>query len=224
MAEDSQGVSASASEKTTAQRSPSRRTGRGNVTCGRLRTVAAPLFLARGYDRVSLDEIVRAAGGSKTNVYAFFGGKEGLFRAVIEGECREILAPLQQLDLDGLALEAGLSRLGKTLLDLVLSPRSVALFRLVIGETGRFPQLGAVWFAGGPATSQRAIADFLATLMPEREAAVLARLFHDMAVQEVLHRALFDTVATTQAREAAVKAATLAISALVETGRNRELV
>jgi len=223
MAEGDQGACGS-SEKTTARRCPDRRTGRGDVTCGRLRAVAAPLFLARGYDGVSLDEIVRAAGGSKTNIYAFFGGKEGLFRAVIEGECREILGPLQSLELDGLTLEAGLTRLGATLLDLVLSPRSVALFRLAVGQTGRFPQLGAVWFESGPATSQRAIADFLGRSLPDAQAAVLARLFHDMAVQQVLHRALFEPVASRATRKAAVKAATQAIAALIETGRNRELL
>ena len=37
-----------------------------------------------GYDGVSVDDIVREVGGSKTNVYSFYGGKDGLFLAVMD--------------------------------------------------------------------------------------------------------------------------------------------
>lgn len=43
---------------------------------------ATELFLEKGYDAVSLDDIVNHAGGSKTSIYKYFGNKDGLFTAI----------------------------------------------------------------------------------------------------------------------------------------------
>nr|WP_281418534.1 TetR/AcrR family transcriptional regulator [Ancylobacter oerskovii] len=185
------------------------------------------MFVARGYDGVSLDEIVQAAGGSKTNIYAFYGGKEGLFVAAIEAALGEVLRPLTEADTRGLALEEGLTRLGQALIDALLSPKALALHRTLIGETGRFPRLGAAWYAAGPATSQAAFAGFLARALAAgedagrapgdpSEIAVLARLFHDMVAGDLQQRALFETEpAGVAERAAAVAAAVRAVEALV---------
>lgn len=45
---------------------------------------AYDLFLQHGYDKVSLDEIIQIAGGSKTSIYQYFDDKKGLFRAVCD--------------------------------------------------------------------------------------------------------------------------------------------
>ena len=45
---------------------------------------ATDLFLEKGYDAVSLDDIVNHAGGSKASIYKYFGNKEGLFAAICD--------------------------------------------------------------------------------------------------------------------------------------------
>lgn len=45
---------------------------------------AYDLFLQHGYDKVSLDEIIQIAGGSKTSIYQYFHDKKGLFHAVCD--------------------------------------------------------------------------------------------------------------------------------------------
>ena len=55
---------------------------------------AAPLFLKKGYDNVSIDEIISVVGGSKATIYAWFGGKEGLFDAVVRRECRDVVTAI----------------------------------------------------------------------------------------------------------------------------------
>ncbi len=45
---------------------------------------AARLFAERGYDAVSVREIVESAGVTKPALYYHFGSKEGLARAVVE--------------------------------------------------------------------------------------------------------------------------------------------
>jgi len=34
---------------------------------------------------------IRVVGGSKATIYAWFGGKEGLFEAVVRQECRDVV-------------------------------------------------------------------------------------------------------------------------------------
>ena len=62
----------------------------------RLTSAASELFSAQGYDRTSVDEIVRAAGLTKGSFYHYFASKEeclrGLHRSFIESE----LARLEQ--------------------------------------------------------------------------------------------------------------------------------
>lgn len=195
-------------EKSTALRPEARRTSRGSAKCAELRAVAASLFLAHGYDGVSLDDIVRAAGGSKTNVYAFYGGKEGLFLAAVEARCRHLQERLCARDLTGLGLEEGLTALGRDLLDLLLEPDHLALYRLVIGGAARFPGLGAVWYEHGPLASRSVIAAFLAGHLPAGEGPEeMARAFHDVAVMDLLHRALIGSAPDAAERERAVEMA-----------------
>src|SRR5262245_865131 len=56
----------------------------------RIVRLAAPLFLKKGYDNVSIDEIIGVVGGSKATIYAWFGGKEGLFEAVVRQKCQDV--------------------------------------------------------------------------------------------------------------------------------------
>ncbi len=171
-----------------------RRTKRGDERCERVTAVAAQLFLERGYDGVSLDDIIAQAGGSKTNIYSRFGGKEGLFLTVVEQLCDEITSHICAVDVGGLSFEEGLRRLGRSLLENLLQERALALYRLVIGESRRFPALGCAWTTHGPEAFQHILATFIArhktapSHMPADEAAVL---FHNMVVTHHLDRAVF---------------------------------
>ena len=57
----------------------------------RIVRLAWPLFLKKGYDNVSIDEIISLVGGSKATIYAWFGGKEGLFEAVVRQKCEDVV-------------------------------------------------------------------------------------------------------------------------------------
>lgn len=46
--------------------------------------VAAQLFLRQGYSYVSMDEVVRVSGVSKSNIYYHFKNKEELLQAVVQ--------------------------------------------------------------------------------------------------------------------------------------------
>src|ERR1700723_4519315 len=107
---------------------------RAEARNGKLRSVAADLFLKRGYDGVTIDKVVELAGGSKSTVYSEFGGKCGLFISSIESLCREANEPLAKIDYTGLSLEESLKKLSFHILKLITAKRSVELHRLAIGE------------------------------------------------------------------------------------------
>ncbi|PSO46905.1 MAG: hypothetical protein BRC33_14005 [Cyanobacteria bacterium SW_9_44_58] len=112
--------------------------------------VATDLFIERGYDGVSVDAIVKKAGGSKSNIYNYFGGKEGLFRAIVEDLSQQILSPLADAEIDSLPPQQALNVIGKQVLSVVLSDRAISLLRIVIGESQKFPELGNMFFTSGP--------------------------------------------------------------------------
>ena len=172
-----------------------RRTRRGDERCEQIRAAATELFLKHGYDGVSVDEIVRTVGGSKTNVYNYFRNKEGLFAAVVKGLTEEFLASFVAIDLSGLGLEAGLRRLAIALLDVLLQERHLASQRLLIAEAARFPALGRAWFESGPERSRSIIAQFIeqqqrAGRLRRTDPHQSATLFHDMVAFDLLYRAM----------------------------------
>jgi AcrR family transcriptional regulator len=175
---------------------PPRRTRRGDERDAQIRAHATKLFLERGYDGVSIDDILREVGGSKTNFYSFYGGKDGLFGAVMDATIKELVHPLFHLQLTGLALEAGLLAFAERLIGILLQPRHLAFQRLVIAEALRHPQMGSSWYANGPAATYAMLARFLREqqalghVRPQIDPAATAVLFHDMVLFDMLNRAM----------------------------------
>jgi len=172
-----------------------RRTRRGDEKSEQIRSMATELFLRRGYDGVSVDEIVRAVGGSKTNIYNHFRNKEGLFIVVVKGLCEDLLASFVTIDVSTLGVEEGLRSLALALLDILLQDGHLAFQRLIIAETARFPALGRAWFESGPELSRSIIARFVekhqrAGHLRRSDPHQSATLFHDMITFDLLHRAM----------------------------------
>jgi len=108
------------------------------------------VFLEYGYVSASVDEIVRRAGGSKRTVYKYFGNKEELFAAIIASLAAQMLSPLgAAIDGDS-SLQTTLEKLGKAYLDVLLREDSLAIFRTVVSEGLRFPELAETFFLNGP--------------------------------------------------------------------------
>jgi AcrR family transcriptional regulator len=161
----------------------------------KLQTVAAELFLKRGYDGVTLDQVVELAGGSKSTVYSEFGGKCGLFISSIEALCRESNEPLAKIDYTGLNLEQSLKKIAFHILKFISAKRSVDLHRLAIAEAANCPEVGEAWYAHGPARTASFIRDVFETHRRQlRHTSVpverLAVFLHDALTGDVLYRLL----------------------------------
>jgi TetR/AcrR family transcriptional regulator, mexJK operon transcriptional repressor len=103
---------------------------------------AIQVFSRKGYQKATNKDIADAAGGiSPGLIYHYFKDKEDLFFSIIRERASVIqLAdhPEQFMDLP---LRDALTMLGHTYLQMLSSPHNVALFRLVLGEALRFPQI-----------------------------------------------------------------------------------
>jgi TetR/AcrR family transcriptional repressor of mexJK operon len=111
---------------------------------------AETLFLAHGYGTVSMDAIARAAAVSKATLYAHFASKDALFAGIMaeKGSDNPIDDSLFAPGPDDIA--AALTRIGQSVLHFMLRERTLRLYRVVIAESARFPELGAVFYRNGP--------------------------------------------------------------------------
>jgi TetR/AcrR family transcriptional regulator, mexJK operon transcriptional repressor len=122
---------------------------------------ATTVFLSNGYLGTSMDEIAALAHVSKQTVYKHFGDKERLFSAIVVATVDEVADPntdevLKLGDTDDVARD--LRRFARRQLRAVMDPRLLQLRRLVIGESGRFPQLGRLFNERGPGRTIDALA------------------------------------------------------------------
>jgi TetR/AcrR family transcriptional repressor of mexJK operon len=122
---------------------------------------AASAFLRSGYLGTSMDQIAADAAVSKQTIYKHFGGKERLFAEIVLTTIGQFAEPFYAA-LDRLPgpgdLEKELYGLARQLLDGVMDPTVLRLRRLIIGEAGRFPELGRTYYQQGPARTAAALA------------------------------------------------------------------
>jgi TetR/AcrR family transcriptional repressor of mexJK operon len=139
---------------------------------------ATKVFMADGY-HASMDAIAARAGVVKQTLYNHFACKNELFAEVVRNVTRKIVVTLDQ---HGDDLRATLFQFGMALREVALSPQGLALFRVLIAEAPRFPDLAKAIYAEGPQQTKRQLARFIRRAMragqlrqdtPEFAAAIL---------------------------------------------------
>jgi AcrR family transcriptional regulator len=105
----------------------------------RILDAAQQVFLKRGYQSASLDEIAETAPASKPTIYAHFDGKEALFEAVV-ARVIEGLTNFDGFQPKGRSVQDRLASLGTEVVERFIDD-TIGITRATIAEADRFPAL-----------------------------------------------------------------------------------
>jgi AcrR family transcriptional regulator len=108
----------------------------------RILDAAGKVFLRRGFEGASIDEIAEVARAGKPTIYARFPGKEALFTAVVARKVRRN-TNLESIVPTGATIRERLTVVAMTILHRVLVPETVGLIQSTIAESRRFPELAS---------------------------------------------------------------------------------
>lgn len=183
-------ASRSTSPATTLDQADSRPRGRKRASSKRDKIVrsAAKLFLEKGYENVSINDIIDVVGGSKGTIYSNFGSKEKLFEAVVEQMCSDVTVRIDTR-LVG-TVDEQLTRLAQSFVSKVLSPQILTFHRLMTSIGRTFPAAGQLFYNTGPRTAYQIIAGWISfhqrsgNIRSDTDPHRLAVLFHDMLIGE----------------------------------------
>jgi AcrR family transcriptional regulator len=115
---------------------------------------ALDVFTEKGFAAARLDEIARRAGVSKGTLYLYFKDKEDLFRAVVRDTVAPNVDALRQAAMASDLPFAAVAHMFLSRFADIASRLPVgAVAKMVIGESGNFPELAKVWHdqVAGPA-------------------------------------------------------------------------
>ncbi len=122
--------------------------------------VAREVFLAEGYAAASMSTIAAKLGGSKGTLYNYFSSKEELFSAIVSRHCVWQREAMFSILVEGLDVRSALTVVGRNYLKLVMADASLCMFRLVIAESARDPEIGKVFYESGPVRGVKRLADY----------------------------------------------------------------
>jgi len=169
----------------------------------RILNAARKIFVERGFEGASMDEIAEAGRAGKPTIYARFGDKRALFTAVV---MRDIVSRITRFKSEvpiGATIEERLVSLAAAAVHWTLDTERTALMRLAIAEARRFPDLASTVSHTARNLSTEVAARHLGEMTqsdplgslpafaPER-LATTARIFLDLVVVPFLLRALFE--------------------------------
>jgi AcrR family transcriptional regulator len=124
---------------------------------------AADVFFEQGYAATSIDAIIERLGGSKRAIYAEFGSKEGLFTALVSQSAEIALAALDVHKENGdQAIRETLLAFGRRLMAVYFSPALLGVFRAIMTEAQRFPELARTFYEKGPGRAELELSEVLA--------------------------------------------------------------
>jgi len=105
----------------------------------RILDAAQRVFLERGYQSTSLDEIAETAPASKPTIYAHFPGKQALFEAVV-ARVIDGLTDFEGFEPKGRSVQDKLASLGVAVVERFIED-TIGITRATIAEADRFPAL-----------------------------------------------------------------------------------
>lgn len=134
---------------------------RGEIRRSEILDAATEVFLENGYGGATIDLVVERAGASKGTVYSFFGGKDGLFAAIVEERVERILSAFGDPEVVHSDVRRALAHIAERYMEVAMAPDAVGIWRLIIAEGTRFPELARTFYQLGPDRTHAHLAGML---------------------------------------------------------------
>lgn len=128
---------------------------------------ATQVFLDKGYQGASMDEVAALAAVGKQTVYKHFADKRQLFTEIVLATTDQVDGMVQLIAdtlTDTADVDKGLIELGRRFLTTLMDPQLLRLRRLIIASASQFPELGRVWYERGFERVLATLADCFARL------------------------------------------------------------
>ncbi|MEH2206454.1 MAG: TetR/AcrR family transcriptional regulator [Nostoc sp.] len=151
-------------------------------------------FLQHGYAGTSMDRVAVAAGVSKATVYSHFQDKEGLFKVLLEQlTSKKNNSIFGTEPIEGEPATIVRQVITKALDQMLNDKEHSAFMRVLIGESGRFPELAQICIRVMIKPVAETLTHYLAApelKIPDPEATariILGALVHFHITQNVMH-------------------------------------
>jgi len=167
----------------------------------RILDAAQRVFLHRGFEGASIEEIAEVARAGKPTIYARHPGKKELFTAVWARNFAKLMRFEEATPMDA-TVEGRLGSVGISILESALQDENIGLCRASIAEVRRFPDLAKEVSGMARERGTEAITRLLGEMAETGELHALrafgpdrlqttARFFLDLVVLPLIIRALF---------------------------------
>ena len=125
-------------------------------------SVAREVFFEHGYSATSMSAIAARLGGSKGTLYNYFRSKEELFEAQVRDLCGAAASRFLASTAEGSPVET-LTVFGERYLAHLYSEQTIKLFRILVAEAQRSPELARMFYEVGPARGRKVLEGYLQT-------------------------------------------------------------
>ena len=167
---------------------------------------ARAAFLRDGYAAMSMSGLLDTLGGSKSTLWGYFPSKQDLFAAVLEEAITTPHAELATVFRDNRGLEEGIHAFTHSFLEVIEQPDALAVYRLIVAEGARHPELGQMFHDRVAAYPERLLAAFLqgfrGTALRDEEPQQMAAILIGLCTHH-MHRLLFGLAEGSQRHRAA---------------------
>lgn len=126
---------------------------------------ATQVFLEKGYAGATLDDVIARSGGSRQTLYALFGGKQGMFEALVSERSASIFESFSADDLSNRPPDEVLNRFGTRYLQIITTPEALGMYRLVVAEGAARKELVELFWRLGPGSGRSLLARYFAEVM-----------------------------------------------------------
>ena len=118
-------------------------------------------FAHSGFAATAMESVARRAGVSTRTLYRLFPNKAALFEAMVTDRIATFESVVKLRACNGSDVEAALTEALQVCADLMLDGEVIALQRVIVGDSDKFPDIAETFFHKAITPTQNALANWL---------------------------------------------------------------